>query len=88
MIQYLTAIETRYLGPTNMRGSRIVATTGDRVRLIVPYDYNADRPCDAHAKAALALCNKMGWDGDLIGGHTRSGMCWVFANKAVRDDRQ
>jgi len=53
----LRIIRTRYKGPTDSRGSRIIATdlrTGQR--LIVPYDHAAS---DAHFAAADALQLKL-----------------------------
>ena len=43
---------TRYLGPTNHRGSRIKASDGDGNTVTVPYDHAARNP---HAVAAVAL---------------------------------
>ena len=60
------AIITRYHGPTNTRGARISADAGMGRRCSIPYDHAAYNP---HDVAALALCAKMGWEGDL----TRSG---------------
>jgi hypothetical protein len=56
------AIITRY----HHRGERVSADAGEGRRVTVSYDYAAR---DAHDAAALALCAKMGWEGDL----TRSG---------------
>lgn len=36
----------------------------------------------AHAQAALALAKKMGWMGDMIGGSTKAGYCFVFVDGA------
>lgn len=71
------AIITTYHGPTNYRGSRITASAGMGRSITVPFQYekNADQ---AHAYAAEALCKKMGWTGDLIGGGMPKGMAWVF----------
>lgn len=76
----MKAILTRYVGPSNVRGSRIIATAegGDRPhRLTVPYDHSSSDP---HADAAVALCRKLGWTGELIGGGLPNGdNCYVFA---------
>ena len=48
-------IRTKYLGPTNTRGSRIKATNGDRsVTIPYPYELNIEA---AHAEAAEKLIN-------------------------------
>ena len=57
----MRAIITRYLGPTNFRGSRIVADAGKGARLTMPYDH-ALNTNENHAEAAKALCLKMGWE--------------------------
>jgi protein involved in temperature-dependent protein secretion len=72
----MKAITTRYQPPTTHRGARIVATDGDRNAVSLPYDYAG--PDIAHAKAALALCKKMGWAGELHSGHTSTGRVFVW----------
>ena len=54
---YAVIICTRYHGPTNTRGSRIVATAA-RTRLSLPYD-GSTSGSDAHLAAAKALLTKM-----------------------------
>ena len=73
----MKAIETHYLEPTNVRGSRIIAEDcdGNRVTIGYPHELSGEA---VHAKAAEALKVKMGWDGQLIGGATRRGYCFVF----------
>lgn len=61
------AIRTRYYGPTNTQGARIVATDG-KLRITVYRHYADDAFCD-HRRAAIALSKKRGWNTDLIGGH-------------------
>ncbi len=77
----MKAITTKYHGPSNVRGSRITANDGDGNRITVPYDY-ALSGIDLHAKAAIALCRKMKWDGKLIGGATKDGYAFVFTNSS------
>lgn len=55
----LQAIQTKYLGPTNSRGSRIKATAAAG-SVTVSWDYALDQ-CDNHRAAAKALCDKFGW---------------------------
>lgn len=73
----MKAIETKYLPATNCKGSRIMAMA-EGCRVVVPYDHEAR---NAHRVAALALCAKMGWAGDLIEGGKAdgSGCVYVFA---------
>ena len=74
----MKAIQTKYMGPTNFRGSRIKATA-EGVSVTVPYadELNSE---EAHAVAAVALVRKMGWPGDLIQGGRPDGRgyCFVF----------
>ena len=56
-------ITTRYSGPTDTRGSRIVATGHGR-QLTVPYDYNLTATGN-HEAAARALAAVLGYTGDL-----------------------
>ena len=77
----MIAIETRYHGPTNTKGSRITATANGN-RLTIGVD-NAVSVEDNHAWAARELARKLGWKGRLIGGHTNKGMVWVWNNGPV-----
>jgi hypothetical protein len=61
------AIRTRYYGPTNTQGARIVASDG--THRITVYRHYADDPSVDHQRAAVALCKKMGWNTDQIGGY-------------------
>jgi hypothetical protein len=60
------AIETRYYGPTNTRGSRVGAkawggSTSDNWNC-------ADNQAANHCRAAMLLCAKMGWHGVYVAG--------------------
>ena len=71
------AIVTKYLGPTDMRGSRIKATAAAG-SVTVSYDdsLNSER---AHAKGAQALAEKFGWHGHWVQGGMPddTGYCFV-----------
>ena len=73
----MKAITTKYHGPTEHRGSRIIAKDEDGKKFILSEfgQFNHD---DAHRAAAEGLRDKMGWRGDLIGGGVKGGMVWVF----------
>lgn len=75
----MKAIETRYLGPTNTRGSRITATEPDGKRLTISYPHELSGEA-VHRKAAEALRDKLGWKGELVGGATKHGYCFVFTS--------
>ena len=81
------AIETKYLGATNYKGSRIKATHQGNVKSVtVGYDHalNLD---ENHQRAAKTLLDKLGtagaWDGKMVGGSTRNGMAWVFVEDSL-----
>jgi hypothetical protein len=71
------AIETKYVCPTNFRGSRVKATDHDGNSITLPWDC-ALNSGDNHAATAAALCAKMGWRGQLVGGSFPGSMVWVF----------
>ncbi len=79
----MQGIETRYMGPTNTRGSRIKATSASGISITVPYDYELDA-FDNHEKAARALMKKLGWTGKIAGGSLpgNRGYAFVFAEGA------
>lgn len=66
----MKAIVTRYLGPTNHRGSRIKATVEGARPLTIPYDSGSGNP---HRDAAEALRDRQGWSGALVEGALPNG---------------
>ena len=82
----MKAIKTKYLGPGNVRGSRVKATTGEKGQtVILSWDNRLSGTESNHAAAARALANKFGWTGELIGGGFPDGsMVWVFAQAPDR----
>lgn len=79
----MQAIKTKYIGPTNFRGSRIKATcAAGSVTISYPYKLSGQA---CHRLAAETLAKKLGWTdqryGALIGGCLPSGeYCFVFNN--------
>ncbi len=73
----MKAIETRYVGPTNTRGSRIIASDGDGNRVTIGYPHELSGMA-VHQSAAIALAHKMNWTGRLIGGSTNHGYVFVW----------
>lgn len=73
------AIVTKYLGPTNARGSRVKATC-QAGSVTLSWDDALDSEANHHA-AAQALARKLGWSGRLIGGGLPDGTgnAYVFA---------
>ncbi len=73
---YRQAIETKYLGPTDTKGSRVKATAQAGS---ITLSWDDALYIDAnHAKAARALADKFGWPGDLWGGGNAAGDGCVF----------
>lgn len=87
-IPYLTIIYTRFAGPTNTQGSRIVATStyfGRKSKTTVNYDHalSGGENHLAAARKYLGHCVR-GAEWELIGvgdNPTGSGSAWVFKRK-------
>lgn len=74
------AIFTKYLGPTNYRPGRIKAwaKSGGKLSVTISYPHELSQS-QAHAAAAVALCDKMGWTFDkLHQAHTENGCVFVM----------
>jgi hypothetical protein len=67
----MQAIQTRFLGPTNHRGARVVAWC-DAGRLVVSWDHSLSVEPN-HAAAASALRVKLDWPGDMVSGALPGG---------------
>lgn len=75
----MKAIQTHYVGPTNFRGSRIIAKAEGVKPLTIGYDHASDNP---HREAAEKLCARQGWQGRLIEGNLPNGdSVFVFADR-------
>ena len=80
----MQTITTKYIGQTEKRCSRIKAThSGNYASIIMSYDHalNAE---ENYIVAAKLLAERLNWDGQFIGGHTKDGMVFVNA-KPVYD---
>ena len=64
------AIKTKFLGPTNYRGARVVAEC-DAKRIVIPWDHALDVEKN-HVLAAKILAKKLGW-GTFVSGSLKSG---------------
>lgn len=69
-------IKTRYLCPTNHKGSRIKATASNGESLTIPYDYAINEEA-VHAKAALELAARLGWSAEYAAGAGDDGYVFV-----------
>ena len=83
----MKAIVTKYHGPTNFKGARITASDedGNRVTISYPHELSGE---DVHRKAAMALCDKMEWAGELVGGSLKRGYVFVFVDTVVARQTQ
>ena len=78
----MQAITTKFLGPTDTKGARIKASTGEG-SMTVAYEYDADNSEARHRRAAQLLAERRGWmvPGDgrrLVGGWLGKGEGWAF----------
>lgn len=74
----MIAILTKYMGPTNCRGSRIKAYTSNPGQSVtIGYDHALDSE-EAHRKAAQVLMDKMGWPNELVSGGIAGGYAFVM----------
>ena len=69
-------IKTRYLQPTDCKGSRIKATASNGQTLTISYDYELNEE-PLHAKAALALAARLGWSAEYAAGAGNDGYVFV-----------
>jgi hypothetical protein len=75
------AIVTKYLGPSNVRGSRVKATA-EAGSVTLHWDDAKDTDQN-HQAAARALAVKFGWDGIWHGGALPGNAGYVFVNEDV-----
>lgn len=79
------AIETKFISPGNVRGSRVKAVADNGGSVTLGWNHAID-PIENHRAGALALSEKLGWNGKLIGGVLRSSRVsyswvWVFLER-------
>lgn len=77
----MKAIQTKYLPVTNFRGSRIKAWAEGGNQITIPYPHELSGEA-VHKAAAIALCEKLGWPTDIIGGGLPNGdYAFVFSKQ-------
>ena len=80
----MQAITTKFLPPTNVRGSRVKATA-QAGSVILNWDH-ALNPDGNHRAAAEAFARKFGWHGEWIAGGLYNGdMIWVLNDTRVSE---
>lgn len=78
------SIVTKYIAPTNSRGSRVNATASEGASVTVSY---GNEPTDdmEHVKALTELVNKLGWHGEWHCGAVKGGArVWVRNSCSVK----
>lgn len=75
------SIQTKYIGPTDHRGSRVKARTSSGITLTLGWD-DALGVDDNHSRAAQALALRLGWAGRWYAGGGQDGKGNVY----VQDD--
>ena len=74
----MRTISTRFLPTTNTKPTRIKATVSEgKQSVTVSYDHGMNAEQN-HKAVATALMHKLGWEGRMLGGHTGTGMVFVF----------
>lgn len=74
----MQAIVTKYYGPTNTRGSYIMAKAWAG-KIKVSYD-SEKSVYENHAEAAEAFATRYEWSGEWAGGAMPDGQGYVFVN--------
>lgn len=93
----MISIITKFLGPTNTRGSRVSATLSDHgsemarasdkpSRIVVDWDHRHN-PEENHRLAAFALAKRLGWDGEWVGGDAPGSAGYVFVRALAHAPR-
>ena len=77
----MKAIVTKYHGPSNVRGSRYSATAEGGNRVIISADDRVGTE-ENHTFAALELCKRLDWKGELVpGGLPNGDTVFVFTGR-------
>jgi len=84
-VKTMQAIRTRYYGPSNVRGSRIIAKC-EAGSIVMAYNH-ALGIWENHATAAAMLLEKLGWGKPYAGGCFGDDYYWtaVVINEAWND---
>lgn len=75
------AITTRYIGPANVRGTRVKASC-NAGSLTMDWDHDLNHEGN-HKAAAKALVAKLGWGGTWAAGSLKSSGHWAWVDYSV-----
>ena len=83
----MKAIRTKYLPSTHCLGARVKADDyeGHSVTISYPHELSGEA---VYRKAADALCEKMDWPRELVGGGTAKGYVFCFLPRAWNNLRE
>jgi hypothetical protein len=83
----MIAIQTKYLGPTNSRGSRIKAWTASGFSATISYPYELSyEKCHFQAVKALIEKHNLDWNLDNMRyGGTENGYVFCFDHSIVKE---
>ena len=73
----MLAIETKYHGPTDFRGSRVSVKAEGCPRVTIEWDDALDAVAN-HDHAAIEFCHRRGWTGKLARGASVSGRGYTY----------
>lgn len=77
----MKAILTKYIGPSNTKGGRIIASDCDGNKVTISYPDEISGYEECHRVAAEKLCAKMQWKGEMVAGAIKGGYAFVFTGK-------
>jgi len=75
------SIETKFVGHTQTKPSRIIATTSGGKKLVVSTSHLDGTDEENHTFVAETLFKQLGWPGKLVCGTTKKGYVFVVINK-------
>lgn len=78
----MQTISVKYIGPTNTKPSRLIATSAGGAKFTASFDSLSDGnggEIKPYWNAAKALAKKLNWSGSMIGGSTKEGYVFVFS---------
>lgn len=76
----MQTIATTTKAAFNTAAARCFAKATGGVRVTIPWVHDLSVEGN-HQNACKALCAKLAWRGRVVGGHTPTGMVWVFDSK-------
>jgi hypothetical protein len=79
----MQTISVKYVGPTDYKPSRLIAISASGVKFTASFSSLSDGnggEIKPYWNAAQALAKQLNWSGSMIGGSTKDGYVFVFAD--------